>query len=188
MQYFQNFDKLTILRKNDKNMNNCSNTFSLKMLMNRLLTEESKKLEKLIFESIAEIRDENFANLVVELLESNDAFLRDAGRELLAANSNSALKIFKKIFSDFEKNISLTIENTFRKEQFRNVAMILREVIEHNKVENVVAVAVEYLGKIGKSKEDKNIIKRTLSRFSSPFFKYITEIALKNLNYYNEVN
>ncbi|MCP2238987.1 HEAT repeat domain-containing protein [Thermoanaerobacterium thermosaccharolyticum] len=197
MHEFRNVNELPVLRKNDINKNNCKNVFDLenikntetiRVLINQLLMEKSRTIEELILKSLIKIRDKNFADLVMGLLKSDDAFLRDAGKELLSVCGNSALEIFKKVFADLEKDISLTISNTFRNEQWRDVAAILGEVIENDKEENIVAAAVEYLGLIGKSEKDKNVIKQALNRFSSPFFKYISGIALKNLDYYNEVN
>ncbi|EIW00940.1 HEAT repeat domain-containing protein [Thermoanaerobacter siderophilus] len=191
MQEPQNINELIRLMKNGRNeseriaaaldLGNFENKEVVKALVEQLWMETSRAVQESIVSSLTKIGSKNVAELAVELLKSDDAYLRNVGVEILATIGDSALEIFERMITHPDKDVRQLVVNAIGEGQLKEAAMILRKVIEEDEEENVVAAAVEYLGEIGGSDEDKKAIKQALNRFSSPFFQYVAEVALKKL-------
>lgn len=153
----------------------------VEVLAEQLRMETSRAVQEAIVSSLIKIGNEDVAEAAAELLESDDAYLRNVGVEILATIGNSALGIFEKMIMHPDKDVRQQVVNAIGEGQLKEAVGILRKVIEEDEEENVVAAAVEYLGEIGGGEEDRKVIMQALNRFSSPFFQYAAEVALKKM-------
>ncbi|SHF82000.1 HEAT repeat-containing protein [Caldanaerobius fijiensis DSM 17918] len=153
----------------------------IEALIEQLRVETSRAVQEAIVSSLIKIGNEDVAEAVAELLESDDAYLRNVGVEVLATIGNSALEVLEKMIMHSDKDVRQQVVNAIGEGQLKEAVMILRRVIEEDEEENVVAAAIEYLGEIGGGEEDRKAILQALNRFSSPFFQYAAEVALKKL-------
>lgn len=150
-------------------------------LAEQLWMETSRAVQEAIVSSLTKIGNEDVAEAAAKLLESDDAYIRNVGVEILATIGNSALGVLEKMIMHPDKDVRQQVVNAIGEGHLKEAAMILRKVIDEDEEENVVAAAVEYLGEIGGNEEDREAIMQALNRFSSPFFRYAAEVALKKL-------
>ncbi|MGB9813626.1 MAG: HEAT repeat domain-containing protein [Thermovenabulum sp.] len=153
----------------------------VKALAKQLEVETSRVVQEAIVSSLIKIGDKYVAESAAEFLKSDDAYIRNAGVEILSVIGDSALEVLEKMIKYPDKDVRQLAVNAVGESNLKKSPMLLRKVIEEDEEENVVAAAIEYLGEIGSSEEDRKVIMQAASRFSSPFFDYTVKIALKKL-------
>ncbi|WP_422443652.1 HEAT repeat domain-containing protein [Thermoanaerobacterium sp. DL9XJH110] len=150
-------------------------------LVGQLEVETSRAVQEAIISSLIKIRDRCVAESVAELLKSEDAYIRNAGVEILALIGDSALDVLEKMIKHPDKDVRQQAVVALGEGRLKAAPALLKRVIEEDEDENVVAAAIEYLGEIGCGKEDGEAIKRAARRFSSPFFDYTVKTAIGKL-------
>jgi len=150
-------------------------------LVGQLDVETSRAVQEAIVSSLIKINDRCVAESAAELLKSEDAYIRNAGAEILALIGDSALDVLEKMITHIDKDVRQQTVNALGEGRLKAAPVLLRKVIEEDEDENVVAAAIEYLGEVGCGKEDREVIMRAANRFSSPFFDYTVKTAIRKL-------
>lgn len=153
----------------------------VKALAKQLEVETSRVVQEAIVSSLIKIGNKYVAESAAEFLKSDDAYIRNAGVEILSVIGDSAFEVLEKMIKYPDKDVRQLAVNAVGESNLKKSPMLLRKVIEEDEEENVVAAAIEYLGEIGSSAEDREVIMKASNRFTSPFFGYIVKVALKKL-------
>ncbi|MBC7961031.1 MAG: HEAT repeat domain-containing protein [Vallitaleaceae bacterium] len=98
-------------------MNNDSNLFDSKeaeTLIKRLVTETERYQQEKLVQKIGRMKDEQTANRVIELLYSEDAYIRNIAIEILISLGEVALPILKEKLTDPDRNIRKSVLDTLK--------------------------------------------------------------------------
>ncbi|MCF6096977.1 HEAT repeat domain-containing protein [Thermovorax subterraneus] len=150
-------------------------------LIGQLEVETSRAVQEAIVSSLIKIGDRYVAESAAELLKNDDAYVRNAGVEILSILGDSALEVLEKMIKHPDKDVRQLAVNALGEGRLKEAPTLLRKVIAEDEDENVVAAAIEYLGEVGCGEEDREVIMRAANRFSSPFFDYVVKMAIKKL-------
>ncbi|KXG77326.1 hypothetical protein AN618_12230 [Fervidicola ferrireducens] len=151
------------------------------VLVEQLLVEEDEVVREAIVTSLIKIGDEYVANRAAGLLESEDAYVRNAGVEILSIIGEPAIEILQKMINHPDRDVRILAVNALGESHIRETIRYLRRVIMEDDDENVVASAIEYLSELGFEKEDKEVVMKAAKRFSSPFFQYTVKSAIEKM-------
>jgi HEAT repeat protein len=150
-------------------------------LIGQLEVETSRAVQEAIVSSLIKIGDRYVAESAAKLLKNDDAYVRNAGVEILSILGDSALEVLEKMIKHPDKDVRQLAVNALGEGRLKEAPTLLRKVIAEDEDENVVAAAIEYLGEVGCGEEDREVIMRAANRFSSPFFDYVVKMAIKKL-------
>lgn len=151
------------------------------ILADQLFVEEDKAVQEAIVTSLINIGDEYVARRAAEFLESEDAYIRNAGVEILSTIGENAIEVLHELIHHHDKDVRILAINALGENHIKDAVRFLRQIILEDDDENVVAAAIEYVSELGFEKIDKETIMRASKRFSSPFFQYVVKTAINKM-------
>jgi len=129
-------------------------------MLQRLEVEESRYVREVIVNSLKTMSGPELVAQVIPHLKSDDAFVRNAGIDILALQGEETLKALSKILHDNDKDIrkfALDILLQIASEQSGD---LIAEGLKDSDINNVIT-AVEYLGRL----ENRNHVAEINSLF-----------------------
>lgn len=126
-----------------------------KILIDRLGVEESRFVKEVIVNCLKSLKGREVVEKIVPLLSSEDAFIRNAGIEILSMQGEIATEFMRKLLGDPDKDVrKFALDILFQLKAF-NTAELIAEALNDPDINNVIT-AVEYLGHL----EDTNYTPR----------------------------
>lgn len=170
---------------NKLNKESLINEKEVKDLIQSLVVEKERHLQEKLAKKISSIKNEETAEMVSELLYSEDGYIRNIAIEMLVALNESSLTILNKKVCDVDRNIrkfALDAIKYINGEQSCEIAMTALEDVDENVVEAALEViryqkynrAEEKLIEVFKNTKSTWIINALLGNFSSIEAKHLT--------------
>lgn len=150
-------------------------------LVSCLEKDESRVVQEACVASLCRIGTEEVAEEVAKLLRSSDPYVRNAASEVLQLLGDRARHVVELLLRNPDPDVRALAVRAVGEGQFSNASALLRSVVLNDPDANVVASAVEYLGEIGGSREDRDALHEVRTRFSDPFLEYAVETALRKM-------
>lgn len=150
-------------------------------LVERLLQETSRVVQEAIISSLIVIGIEAVVVCCAELLRSDDAYVRNAAAEVLQVLEDRSLGMVRQLLGDEDPDVRILAVNVLGELRCKEAVELLRRVVALDPEINVVATAVEFLGEMGLSQEDRETIKAAVERFADPYLTFAAETALKKM-------
>lgn len=138
--------------------NNNVNLFDeqeIKFLINSLVAEKERYRQEKLAQKIVSMKDERTAELVADLLYSEDGFIRNIAIELLVALDEKALAVLREKLADKDRNIRKFALDALKHIKGRDSCEIALAALD-DEDENVVEAALEVIAQQQyKEAEDK---------------------------------
>jgi len=128
-------------------MNNNENRFNeqdLTLLIKSLLIEKERYKQEKLAQKIGSMKGERTAELVADLLYSDDAYMRNMAIELLIALDEKALPVLKEKLSDKDRNIRKFALDALKHIKAKHSSEIALAALD-DQDENVVEAALEVI-------------------------------------------
>jgi len=150
-------------------------------LVSCLQKDESRVVQEACVASLCRIGTEEVAEEVAKLLRSSDPYVRNAASEILQLLGDRAERVVELLLRDPDPDVRALAVRVVGEGQFSSASALLRSVVLDDPDANVVGSAVEYLGEIGGSPEDRDALNAVRARFSDPFLEFAVETALRKM-------
>lgn len=125
-------------------------------LVRRLRIEPSRFVREVIVNSLKTMKGTELIENVIPLLRSDDAFIRNAGIDILSARGEDAIEAIRKLLGDPDKDVrKFAMDVLFQLNDIYSADMIA-EALHDPDVNNIIT-AVEYLGKLEASAHSPEI-------------------------------
>lgn len=127
----------------------------IEILIDRLELEESRFVREVIVNCLKGLKGREIVEKLIPLLSREDAFIRNAGIEILSLQGEIAIEFMRKLLGDPDKDIrKFTLDILFQLKSL-NTAELIAEALNDPDINNLIT-AVEYLGQM----EDTNYTPR----------------------------
>ncbi|MBO8129231.1 MAG: HEAT repeat domain-containing protein [Peptococcaceae bacterium] len=156
---------------------------AINALVDLLTLEHSRLVQEAAVAALIRINMPQVAEAVVQLLESTDAWVRNAAVEILQGLGETASDVVRDLLQSFDPDLRLFAVNVLGEAKYRKAVSLLQEVVNNDSNVNVVAAAVEYLGEMGSRVTDVRCLENAGRRFKDPFLHYAVDEALKKIGH-----
>lgn len=150
-------------------------------LVSRLASDECRAVQEACLVSLCRIGTAEVGEEAARLLRSSNAYVRNAASEILQELGDKAEHVVRALLCDPDPDVRLLAVRVVGEGHFSGALPLLREVVLRDPDVNVVGSAVEYLGELGGSSQDREAICQARSRFSSPYLDFAVETALSKM-------
>lgn len=150
-------------------------------LVSRLASDECRVVQEACLVSLCRIGTAEVGEEAARLLRSSDAYVRNAAAEILQELGDKAEHVVRALLCDPDPDVRLLAVRVVGEGYFSGALPLLREVVLTDPDVNVVGSAVEYLGELGGSSQDREAIRQARSRFSNPYLDFAVETALSKM-------
>jgi HEAT repeat protein len=143
----------------------------------RLLTERDPRVREALFTSLTGMPSEATVTVLLPLLRSEDAALRNGAIEALAAMPRAVGPRVAKLLLDADPDVRIFTVNLFGELRHDQVPQWLLQVMAQDESVNVVAAAIEVLAEVG-APEHVEALRDAARRFAGdPFIGFAAQMA-----------
>lgn len=157
----------------------------IKSLLQSLLTEKDRFKQEKLEQRIGRTKDERTAELVAELLYSEDAYIRNIAIELFIALEEKALPVLKEKLGDKDRNIrkfALDALKYINKKESCEIALSALDDLDENVVVAALEVISEQLYKEATDKLLKLLQKTSSVWIMNGLFRTFAKLETKNIS------
>jgi HEAT repeat protein len=147
-----------------------------------LQRERDLSVREALFTSLSAMDDEGAVKVLLPLLRSDEAALRNGAIEALAAMPQRVAPWVDRLLSDPDADVRLMTVNLLGELRHPQVGHWLTQVLDQDAHVNVVAGAIEVMTEVGDS-QHRDVLLRARERFAQdPFIGFATELALQRID------
>lgn len=147
----------------------------------QLLAERDASVRETIFTSLATHASEAAAAVLMPLLRSEDAGLRNGAIEALAGMPAATAPRIQALLRDADPDVRIFTVNLLGDLRHAQVPQWLMQVLRHDAEVNVVCAAIEVLAEVG-SAEHVAALEAAARRFSGdPFVGFAADVAIARI-------
>jgi len=117
----------------------------IEILIDRLELEESRFVREVIVNCLKALKGREIVEKIIPLLSSEDAFIRNAGIEILSMQGVIATEFMRKLLGDTDKDIRKFALDILFQLKSPNTTALIAEALNDLDINNLIT-AVEYLG------------------------------------------
>jgi len=156
---------------------------AINALVDLLMHEHNRLVQEAAVAALIRINTPQVAEAMVQLLESTDAWVRNAAVEILQGLGETAFDVVRDLLQSSDPDLRLFAVSVLGEAKYRKAISLLQEVVNNDSNVNVVAAAVEYLGEMGGRITDVRCLENVGRRFKDPFLHYAVAEALKKIGH-----
>lgn len=146
-----------------------------------LQRERDASVREALFTSLSAMDDDGAVKVLLPLLRSDEAPLRNGAIEALAAMPQRVAPWVDRLLADHDADVRLMTVNLLGELRHPQVARWLIQVLAQESHVNVVAAAIEVLTEIGEPAH-RDALHSVRDRFAQdPFIRFATELALQRI-------
>lgn len=150
-------------------------------LLDCLKGEKDISVQEVIISSLIKIGDNVAVTGLIDLLKSDDAYLRNAAIEVLKGVSEKISPYIEKLLHDSDPDIRIFAVNILESLRNPNVIRWLIEVLENDENVNVCSTALDLLAEVG-TEEAISSIKKVKERFKDEqYIQFAADLALRRI-------
>lgn len=151
------------------------------LLLAQLTTERDEQVMEAIFVALARSADPQVVAPMLDLLSSEDAWLRNRALEMLAAYPQSVLEQVAQRFDAADDDTRIFMVNLMTDLRHPGVLPWLLHVLQHETHVNVVAAALEVVAEVADGTA-LPVLEQVLQRFAhEPFMAFAVQLAQQRI-------
>jgi HEAT repeat protein len=116
-------------------------------LVERLQIEKSRFVKEAIVNSLKKMNGTDLMDNVIPLLRSDDAFLRNAGIDILSVQGENVIEPIRKLIDDQDKDVRKFAMDVVMQLKNGHGADLIAQALDDTDL-NIIITAVEYLGRL----------------------------------------
>ncbi|MCS7215424.1 MAG: HEAT repeat domain-containing protein [Thermodesulfovibrio sp.] len=152
------------------------------ILLERIKNEEDVSVIENILSSLSSIRDEVAVKGLIELLRSENAYLRNAVIETLKSMPEEVESYIEELIKSPESDLRIFAINIMESLRHPKVLKWLKEIIENDENVNVCSTALDLVAEVG-TEDFLPSIEKIKEKFSDePYVQFVADLAIRRIN------